>query len=352
MILELVTSWPRLVGLNLAHIPETLNVEQLKIIAELKNLRYLNIFGQAFVDTDLLKSLAALPKLENLVITNTGYSECCWENLWHYHNSDGLIVSPLRVLAVNGAAFKDASLLAVAKLFPNLRVLNFRDTEVTGLYPSIGEVGPLQKLRFVACSFKLVEFPQFLVPKITPSETEWGLIQIDVRSCNQLNIEKFLDQIKGQPMQCIRGFTALSSVKWKDIQRLSEIGFPLKELDLSFFTSFPVLKLARIIQILSKSLCKLKLPANKFEAVNNRFTDELASSILMAKNLQEIDIGTTLRVFSVRQLIRIVLGLPALERIVAGDLTCVIIVEEQETELKKKLPPRCLLRIVKNTEDS
>nr|CDS29945.1 DNA methylase C 5 cytosine specific active site [Hymenolepis microstoma] len=348
MIFQLVTSWPALVGLNLANIPKVLCVEQLKIIAELKNLRYLNISGQAFVDGDVLKSLAVLPKLENLVITNTRYSECCWENLWRYHCSDGVTVSPLQVLAVNGAAFKDASLLAVVKLFPTLRVLNFRDTEVTGFYHSISDVGPLQELRFVVCSRKLVEFPQFLVPKITPGETEWGLIRTDVQKCNQLNIATFLDQIKGQPMQCIKGFTALSTVKWEDIQRLSEIDIPLKELDLSFLaSSVPILKLAKIIKNLSKSLCKLDLPATNLEAVNNRFVDELVSSILMAKHLQEIDFGTQLRILSARQLIRIVLGLSALERIVARDMT-----EEQETELKKKLPPRCLLKIVKTPRDS
>lgn len=86
-----------------------------------------------FLINNIFQSFLALPKLKSLVITNNEYSECCWEELWHYHCLDGVIVSPLQVLAVNGTAFKDPSLLAVVKLFPNLRVLNFQNTEVRHL---------------------------------------------------------------------------------------------------------------------------------------------------------------------------------------------------------------------------
>ncbi|VUZ49673.1 unnamed protein product [Hymenolepis diminuta] len=343
MIYELAVSWPRLAGLNLANIPDTLGAEQLKILAELKNLHYLNITGQEFVDGDVLKSLAALPKLKSLAITNNEYSECCWEELWHYHCLDGVVVSPLQILAVNGTAFKDSSLLAVVKLFPNLRVLNFQNTEVTGFYHSIDGVASLQELRFVMCSRKLVLFPPFLVPKVTPYEKKCGLIRIDVQRCDQLNIEQFLDQINGQPVQYINGFAQLPSVNCEYIQRLSEMDIPLKELSLSFFaSSFPVSKLTKIIKNLSKSLCKLHLPMNSLEAVDNRSVNELVSSILMARHLQEIDFGKQSEILSTRQLIRIVRELSALERIIARDMT-----DEQETELKNHLPPKCLLRIAK-----
>ncbi|VDL11719.1 unnamed protein product [Hymenolepis diminuta] len=322
MIYELAVSWPRLAGLNLANIPDTLGAEQLKILAELKNLHYLNITGQEFVDGDVLKSLAALPKLKSLAITNNEYSECCWEELWHYHCLDGVVVSPLQILAVNGTAFKDSSLLAVVKLFPNLRVLNFQNTEVTGFYHSIDGVASLQELRFVMCSRKLVLFPPFLVPKVTPYEKKCGLIRIDVQRCDQLNIEQFLDQINGQPVQYINGFAQLPSVNCEYIQRLSEMDIPLKELSLSFFaSSFPVSKLTKIIKNLSKSLCKLHLPMNSLEAVDNRSVNELVSSILMARHLQEIDFGKQSEILSTRQLIRIVRELSALERIIARDMT-------------------------------
>lgn len=198
------------------------------------------------------------------------------------------------------------------------------------------------------CSSKLVLFPRFLVPKIIPDEKKCGLIRIDVQRCNQLNIGQFLDQINGQPMQYINGLTQLPSVNCEYIQRLSgkkwlpallcylnnnlvnvfiylfilEMGIPLKELNLSFLTSsFPVSKLAKIIKNLSKSLCKLHLPMNSLEAVDNQSVDELVSSILMARHLQEIDFGKQLEILSTRQLIRIVGELSAMERIIARDMT-------------------------------
>ncbi|KAM3177953.1 hypothetical protein ACTXT7_003539 [Hymenolepis weldensis] len=297
MVYELVVSWPRLAGLNLANIPDTLSAEQLKI-------------------------LAALPKLKSLVLTNNEYSESCWEELWHYHCLDGVIVSPLQVLAVNGTAFKDPSLLAVVKLFPNLRVLNFQNTE-RKLY---------ERRKVVPKDVKVTRLGEsdHLATMALTSRTPGVTIR-----CSSVLVHALRANVHSLPYgpDKVAGLVP--------ILLLQQMGIPLKELNLSFRTSsFPVSKLAKIIKNLSKSLCKLYLPMNSLETVDNQSVNELVSSILMAKHLQEIDFGKQLKILSTRQLIRIVGELSAVERIIARDMT-----DEQETELKNQLPPKCLLRI-------
>ncbi|KAM7539241.1 hypothetical protein Aperf_G00000058744 [Anoplocephala perfoliata] len=347
MVAQLVLKWPALTKLNLTSIRNSLQPEGLENLGELRNLRFLSIKGQESVNANVVRAIATLPNLNFLKITNSRSSEGSWEDLLSHCLSSNTSASPLKYLSVDGFGFTDSSLRAVVQLFSHLQGLDIKNTEVTGCVPLNDQIPPLREIRSIKASRKLIELPRFLVPDVTSSE--FGLEQIDVRDCRQLNVSLFMDRIMGQPLRYLYGLTNLGSVTLDHVLRLSDMGLQLEQVDLTNVNLWKGVSMSLLSQVIEKfiseNLLRLYLPHINLQDGDGTSIEEFMESLLKARSLKEIDFGKQGEKLSIKQLSVLARGLPSLERVIVSNLTA-----DQEIALKNFLPRHCRLRVINEAD--
>ncbi|CAL8106034.1 unnamed protein product [Calicophoron daubneyi] len=330
--------WPDLIELRMDGLQSgQVSSESLKELSNLQHLRVLSLNRLSNVCDINLRWLVDLPSLRVLRISGTKVTDAGWLDIASScHAGEGGTAQPGQVrhliqLDASHLPLSDQSILAIAVIYPELRILNLSATEITGnpqsipssVYQSLGidssshyHLAALTQLDLSDC-LSLLRIPSVLIPELvdlpsSPSSDYTaspmlnycqprGLRILRVNRCSQLPIGQLLDDVTGQPIRRLDGLETLSGVDAASLKEFFERGFPLTEVSLrgcnfSWMVADPSIT-AHILSCLSPtSLSVLSLPRRPIRgdpssAENQQRMSEALSGLRRFHNLQLLDVG-------------------------------------------------------------